>query len=127
MAVALALAVVGPAFAGESRHVDLGKGVTIDGNQLTAGKYKVSWDSNKPQTTVTFKHKKSIVSTTGNIVERPQAYDNDSVVYSVDDSGNTTLVEIRFAGSKKVLSFSDLTPASSESKTGASADVSLGH
>jgi hypothetical protein len=123
--LALALGVAGPAFGSESRHVDLGRGVTINGTEIAPGKYKVTWDSSQPETTVTFKHKKSVVTATGTIVERPQAYENDSVVYDEDGSGNTTLVEIRFAGSKKVISFSELSPPSSASETGASAEVKV--
>jgi hypothetical protein len=115
MSLALVLAVVGPAFAKHDHEVNLDQGVTIDGKQLTPGKYKVSWETHSPQATVTFMQKKTVVATaSGTLVERPTAYEYDSIVYSKEsDNGPTTILEIRFAGSNKVLTFGPSSPSSS--------------
>ncbi|HEV2350487.1 MAG TPA: hypothetical protein VG028_11645 [Terriglobia bacterium] len=74
LAVSLALVAVGPAFAIHTRQVDLVKAVTLNGKQLTPGKYKVTWETHSPQATVNFTRKKTVVATTtGIVVERPTA------------------------------------------------------
>jgi len=106
LSLALSLVAVAPAFAKHSQGILVDHAVTLNGKQLDAGKYKVSWDGQGPQATITFKHKDSVViTTTGTLVQRPLKSPYDSVVYTVDDSGASTILEVRFAGSNKVLSF----------------------
>jgi hypothetical protein len=108
LALAFALVGSGSAFAKNSRKVNLGKAVTIHGTQLAPGNYQVSWETHSPEATVTFTHKKAVVATAeGKLVERPTKYENDSVVYSDNDNGSRTIIEIRFAGSNQVLTFNE--------------------
>lgn len=112
VSLALSLVAVGPAFAKHTREVELGQAVTINGKQLTPGKYKVSWETHSPQATITFTRKKAVVvTTTGTLLERPAAYNNDSILYSNEPDGSVTILEIRFAGSNKVLSFDNSSPS----------------
>jgi hypothetical protein len=108
----LTILAVAPAFAKNTRQVNFSKAVTINGKLVTPGNYKVSWETHSPQATITFAHKKDVVvTTTGTLVERPTAYANDSVVYSRESDGSFTLVELRFAGSNKVLTFDNSSPS----------------
>ena len=107
----LSLLAVAPAFAKHVRQFDFDKAVSVNGKQLTPGKYNVIWETHSPQATITIAHKKDVlVTTTGTVVERPKAYDSDSIVYSTEPDGSLTLVELRFAGSNKVLTFDNSSP-----------------
>lgn len=113
VSLGLALVAVGPAFAKHAREVQLDQAVTINGQQLKPGKYQVNWETQGKQATVTFKHRKSVVTTTGTLVSRPNTTEHDTVVYTVDDNGASTVLELRFAGSNEVLSFDNTSPSGS--------------
>lgn len=105
VSLALSLVAVGPAFAKHSQVINVDHDVTVKGKQLDAGKYRVSWDGQGPDATVTFTHKDSVITTTGTLVQRPLKSRYDAVVYTEDGNGASTILEVRFAGSNKVLSF----------------------
>ena len=107
VSLALSLIAVGPAFAKHSQVIKVDHQVTVKGKQIEAGKYKVSWDGQGPDATVTFTNKQAVITTTGTLVQRPLKSHYDAVVYTVDDNGANTILEVRFAGSNKVLSFDD--------------------
>ncbi|HLY62443.1 MAG TPA: hypothetical protein VKV95_17005 [Terriglobia bacterium] len=110
----MSILMVTPAFAKQVREVDFDKAVSINGKQLTPGKYKVIWETHSPQATITIAHKKDVVATTtGTVVERPKPYDSDSILYNTEPDGSLTIMELRFAGSNKVLTFDN--PSSSGS------------
>lgn len=110
----IAFLAVTPAFAKHSRQVDFDKAMTINGKLLTPGKYNVIWETHSPQATITITHKNDVVVTTsGTVVERPKAYDNDSILYKTEPDGSHTLLELRFAGSNKVLIFDNPSPSGS--------------
>ena len=110
----MAFLAVAPAFAKHARLVNFDQAVSINGKLLTPGKYNVTWETHSPQATVTITHKKEVlVTTTGIEVERPKAYDYDSIVYNTEADGSHTLLELRFAGSNKVLTFENPSPSGS--------------
>jgi len=102
-----------PALAKDSRNLTLAQAATLDGTQLAAGNYEVSWVSRSPEATVTFKqHKKVAATAEGKWVERQNTYTSDSVVYVNNPDGSRTIVEIRFAGMSQVLTFGGSSSAS---------------
>ena len=110
--LAMSLLAVVPAFAKHAREVNLVQAVTINGKQLSPGRYQVSWDTQSPQGTVTFKQKKAVVvAAPFKLEERPQKYEYNSVVYTVNSNGASTVLEIRFAGSNQVLTFDTSSPS----------------
>jgi hypothetical protein len=113
LGLAILVAITGSAFAKNSGQLDLRKAVTVNGVPLAAGHYKVSWQTHSPQATVTFKRDKgSAASAEGKVEERPTQYDNNAVVYSSNPDGSFSIIEIRFAGSNKVLTFGEASPTS---------------
>jgi hypothetical protein len=113
LGLAMLVAITGSAFAKNSGRLNLRQDVTVNGVQLSAGQYKVSWKTHSPEATVTFKHEKgSVASTEGKLEERPTRYDNDAVVFASNQDGSRSILEIRFAGSNKVLTFGESSPSS---------------
>lgn len=92
----------------DSRRLKLDHAATVNGTQLSPGDYEVSWVSHSPEATVTFKQHKTVSATAdGKWVERPNRYEDDSVLYSDNPDGSRSIVEIRFAGVNKVLTFGE--------------------
>jgi hypothetical protein len=103
---------VAPAFSKHTRQLVIDKAAKINGNLLTPGQYNISWETHSPEATVTITHKKNVVATTnGTVVVRPKAYDYDSIVYFPEPDGSLTIIEVRFAGSKNVLTFENSAPS----------------
>jgi len=95
-----------PGMAKDSKLVTMPYSASINGTQLSAGDYQVSWVSHSPEATVTFKQGKQVSATVeGTVVERPNRYESSSVLYSNNPDGSRTVMEIRFAGTNKVLTF----------------------
>jgi hypothetical protein len=113
MMLALMIVASGWALAKDSVNLKLDFAASVHGTQLAAGEYQVSWQTHSPQATVTFKQKKGGVATAeGILAERPARYESNSVVYSTNADGSRNIIEIRFAGSNKVLTFGDSSPTS---------------
>jgi hypothetical protein len=94
-----------PAFANNSRifHT-LDSVVTAGGTTIPAGVYDVTYESQSPTATVTFRQGKRVVATVdGKWVDRDVKYNNDAIVYNTHPDGTRTLIEIRFAGRKQAL------------------------
>jgi hypothetical protein len=106
LSLGLLLAAGIPALAKNSRTVTLPHATVLQGTALPAGQYSVEWESQSPAATVQFvQHRKVVVSTQGRVEQRDRSYERDAVVYSTSPDGSMSLVEIRFAGSNKVLVF----------------------
>jgi hypothetical protein len=106
LSVALLLAAGIPGFASNSRTVTLQHDAVLSGTSLAAGRYTVQWEAHSPEATVEFvQHHKVVLSTEGRVEQRDKKYDRNAVVYNAASDGTMSLVEIRFAGSSKVLVF----------------------
>ncbi len=93
-----------PAAAKNSRTINIHHVVLLQGKNLPAGRYKVEWQTHSPEATVQFlRNRKLVVSTDGRVEQRDKISSCDSVVYDTAPDGSVTLLEIRFAGSNKVL------------------------
>ncbi len=93
-----------PAAAKNSRTINLDHAIVMQGAHLPAGRYKVEWQTHSPEATVQFlRGRKLLVSTEGRVEQRDKMSYCDSVLYETLPDGSVSLLEIRFAGSNKVL------------------------
>ncbi|HEV2494809.1 MAG TPA: hypothetical protein VG204_17240 [Terriglobia bacterium] len=94
------------AFAKDSRDVKVTYAASVGGTTVTPGQYKLRWDSNNADPEVAFlKGRKVVAKTHGQWVDRSVEYDRNSVVYDTGSDGSRSILEMRFAGSSKVLVF----------------------
>ncbi len=106
LSLGLLLAAGIPAAAKNSRTINIGHAVLLQGKILPAGRYKVEWQTHSPEATVQFlRNRQLVASTEGRVEQRDKTYYNDAVVYDTLPDGSVSLQEIRFAGSNKVLVF----------------------
>jgi hypothetical protein len=92
------------AFARDSRNVKFAHPASVAGTAIPAGEYKLHWESQGPDATVTLiKGKKVVTTAHGQWVDRDQEYDQNAVVYETGPGGSRTVTEMRFAGSSRVL------------------------
>jgi len=111
--IALALFSGVNALAKDSRTLTLQHAASLNGKQLTPGKYQVSWETHSPEATVTFTKKRNVVATAeGRLVERPDKFEADAIVYANNPDGTSSIVEIRFGGTNQALTFGDSSPTS---------------
>jgi hypothetical protein len=104
LSLGLLLAAGIPAAAKNSRTINLNHAINMQGRNLPAGKYLVEWQTHSPEATVQFLRKHQlVVSTEGRVEQRDKMYSSDSIVYDTAPDGTVSLLEIRFAGSNKVL------------------------
>jgi len=104
LSLGLLLAAGIPAAAKNSRTINIDHAVVLQGKNLPAGKYKVEWQTHSPEATVQFLRKRQlVVSTEGRVEQRDKTSSYDTIVYDTAPDGSVTLLEIRFAGSNKVL------------------------
>jgi len=95
-----------PAAAKNSRTINLDHAIVMQGAHLPAGRYKVEWQTHSPEASVQFlRDRKLLVSTEGRVEQRDETSYCDAVVYETLPDGSVSLLEIRFAGSDKVLVF----------------------
>ena len=88
------------------RTLTLRTPVTLQGTQISAGQYEVSWVSHSPTATVTFaRHNTTVATADAKWVDADENYASDSVVYTTNPDGTHTLEEIRFGGTKRALVF----------------------
>ena len=104
LSLGLLLAAGIPAAAKNSRTINIDHVVVLQGKNLPAGRYKVEWQTHSPEASVQFlRDRKLVVSTDGRVEQRDRISTCDAVVYDTAPDGSVTLLEIRFAGSNKVL------------------------
>ena len=101
------------AVAQNARTLKLPYSASVNGKQLAAGEYKVTWETHSPEATVNFAQKKEVVATVqGKWVDRDTKYEANAVVYSNNPDGSRTIMEVRFAGLKGALVFGEESPKS---------------
>lgn len=95
-----------PAFAKTSRTFKLSEPASVAGVRLMPGRYRVTWESHSPEATVTFRMDKKVIATVGGRwFDRTVKYARNMVVSTTDENRPRRIVEIRFAGEKRVLLF----------------------
>ena len=106
LSLGLLLAAGIPAAAKNSRTINIGHAVVLQGKNLPAGRYKVEWRTHSPEATVQFLRKRQlVVSTEGRVEQRAKKYEQNAVVYDNAPDGSLFIIEIRFANSNRVLVF----------------------
>ena len=107
---AFALAVAAsPAVAGgkHSGNMQLFDKATLNGQELPAGEYKVTWEGDGGNVKITVLNGHKVVAEgRGRLEEREMKSDADQAVAKRDGSGAMALSELHFAGKKEVLIFS---------------------
>jgi hypothetical protein len=94
------------ASARDSGAVLLNQNVVVHGTTLPPGRYHVRWESHSPEATVEFTNgSKVVLSTNGKYEDRGRAYSRNMIVTETATDGTQRLMEVRFAGSSKVLTF----------------------
>jgi len=81
------------AFAGErnSANVELDQSVTVAGTQLAPGQYKLIWEGNAPNVSVSFVEGKKIVATApAKLVSNPT---NEEAIETTTQTGNTQVLQ----------------------------------
>ena len=107
--LALAPVVVGTeAFAKASETLDIPFSASLSGTKVEAGRYRIDWNANSPEATVTLSKGKTVVATAeAKLVERDTRARRTAVVYKTKADGTEMISEIRFQGSSQALVFSE--------------------
>lgn len=106
----LVLLAAAPIIAAEKGSVNLQIEGTVfaAGSEIQPGLYSVKWQSNSPETTVTFvskKKNKAMATVQGKMVDVDKAFDYDSFLASKDSSGRLVMQEIQLRGKKVKIVF----------------------
>ncbi len=90
----------------ESRTVEVVHSASVGGTVIAPGEYKLQWKSHGSDATVTLMKGKKVVTTAhAQVVDRDAEYDRNAVVYETGSDGSRSIIEMRFADSKRVLVF----------------------
>jgi hypothetical protein len=113
----LALLLATSAFAANKGSLKVNDPVTINGKQLAAGEYKVSWDGSGPSVELHIMQGKNVVATVpAKMVDLPRAASDDGAVVNTNGDGSRTLSQIRFSGKKYALAIGGDTASADMSK-----------
>jgi hypothetical protein len=101
-----------PAFAAKNtRPFFLRTTVTLDGAEVPAGIYVLSWESHSSTVRVTlWKDGRFVATAQGSWVRSGIKYPDDAALLRVNSDGSRSLVEIRVAGLKKTIVIDDPDP-----------------
>jgi uncharacterized protein YlzI (FlbEa/FlbD family) len=98
------LALAATASAGEKGALEIRDTVTVNGKQLPAGKYTVTWEGSGPNVELKFlKGKQVVASASAQEVSLNTANYRNSIVTKASDSGSPALTQVRFEGKKYAL------------------------
>jgi hypothetical protein len=101
----LALLLATSAFAANKGSLSVSEAVNVNGKQLKAGDYKVTWEGAGPNVKVNIMKGNKVVATApAQVVELSNAPSDNAAVVS-NDGGRRSLSEIRFSGKKYALAF----------------------
>ena len=100
-----------PAWANNSHPFFLRTAVTMNGAEIPAGIYDLSWESHNSRVRVTlWKDGRFFATAEGTWAKNGVKYENDAALLRVNSDGSRSLVEIRLAGVKKTIVLEDLDP-----------------
>jgi hypothetical protein len=93
-----------PARANNARPFFLRTTVTMNGAEVPAGLYELSWESQNSKVSVTlWKDGRFFATARGTWVKNAVQYSEDAALLRVNSDGSRSLVEIRLAGVKKTI------------------------
>ncbi|HXB54538.1 MAG TPA: hypothetical protein VN461_07120 [Vicinamibacteria bacterium] len=88
----------------QSVTVELPEATALNGTQLSAGTYTISWMGEGPEVAVTVKKSGKVVAETrGKLVDIGRKAEEDAVVVRTDGGGSKTLTKVQFGGRKSAL------------------------
>ncbi len=92
-----------------AREVQVSGGILVNGQEVPAGTYRLSWEMNGDERVEVrlLKGKRMLATASGRVVEAGAASTYDSLVYTRDGNGRLELSEIRFAGDRTAISLKD--------------------
>ena len=99
--LSLALLLATSAFAANKGSLSISSPVNVNGKQLQAGDYKVTWEGNGPNVELNIMKGNKVVATApAHLTDLSKAPSDNAAVVSNDGNGTRTLTEIRFSGKK---------------------------
>jgi predicted lysophospholipase L1 biosynthesis ABC-type transport system permease subunit len=102
--LAVVLMLGASAFAANKGALQVNNTVSVNGKQLEAGDYSVTWDGAGPDVQLSIMKGKKLVAKTGaKLVSMDKAPTGDQAIIVHNADGSTTLKEIRFGGKKYAL------------------------
>jgi hypothetical protein len=117
--LSLALLMSTSLFAASSGSLSLTAPVQLNGTQLKPGEYKVTWEGNGPDVTVSVMKGREVVATApAHVKDLDKKFAADAAVLQKNADGSTSLNAVRFSGKKIALEFSGDASAGSKSGTG---------
>jgi hypothetical protein len=107
LVVAGALTAGGAAFAGTKHSVDvkLDTPTVVNGQQLPAGDYQMSWTGDSSPVHVAFENGSKVVATVDARIEQRAQSENEELISRTTKDGKRALEEVRLAGKKTALVF----------------------
>jgi len=100
----LALLLATSVFAANKGSLQVTDPLTVNGKQLAAGDYTVTWEGAGPNVELNILHGKNIVATVpARMVDLNNAANRNAAVTRINDNGGKSLDEIRFSGKKYAL------------------------
>ena len=97
----LALLLATSVFAANKGSMEVADPLTVNGKQLPAGDYTVTWEGTGPSVELNILRGKNVVATVpARMVDLDRSANRDSVITSVNSDGHKSLNEIRFSGKK---------------------------
>jgi uncharacterized protein YcnI len=104
MVLGLALVLATSAFAANKGSLKVQEPITVSGQQVPAGDYKVSWEGTGSNVEVSLMQGKKVVAKVpGRLVDLEQSSSYDSTVVRKNSDGTRSLSEIRFSGKKQAI------------------------
>lgn len=97
----LALLLATSVFAANKGSMEVTDPLTVNGKQLPAGDYTVTWEGTGPSVELNILRGKNVVATVpARMVDLDRSANRDAVITSVNGDGHKSLNEIRFSGKK---------------------------
>jgi hypothetical protein len=90
------------------RPFQLQRMVTLNGAQVPAGIYELSWEAERSTVRVTLRKDGEVVAAApGILVKNGVTYSGDAALLRVNSDGTRSLIEIRIAGASKAIVFKE--------------------
>ena len=104
LVLGLAVLLATSAFAANKGFLQVQEPISVNGQQLKPGDYKVQWDGNGPDVEVSIlQGKKVITKVPAHMVDLSKASNADAAVVKANADGSKSLAEVRFSGKKYAL------------------------
>lgn len=104
LVLGLAVLLATSAFAANKGSLQVQEPISVNGQQLKPGDYKVQWDGNGPNVEVSIMQGKKVVTKVpAHVVDLNSASNADAAVVKNNADGSKSLSEVRFGGKKYAL------------------------